>query len=54
MSVDNNIINIESRRYIGNKAKLADWIMNIIKKKTHDVRSFCDIFAGSGSMTNRA
>lgn len=54
MSVDNNIINIESRRYIGNKAKLADWIMNIIKENTCDVHSFCDIFAGSGSMTNRA
>ena len=53
MDVDNNTINIESRRYIGNKAKLADWILEIIDRTADDVRSFCDIFAGSGSMTNK-
>lgn len=45
---------LESRRYIGCKAKLIDWIFDIIKKETHDVHTFCDIFAGTGSVSNRA
>ena len=45
---------LENRRYIGCKAKLTDWIFDIIQKETHDVRSFCDIFAGTGSISNRA
>ena len=45
---------LESRRYIGCKAKLVDWIFNIIESETQDVHSFCDIFAGTGSVANRA
>lgn len=45
---------LESRRYIGCKAKLVDWIFNIIAAETEDVHSFCDIFAGTGSVANRA
>lgn len=45
---------LESRRYIGCKAKLVDWIFDIIESETQDVRSFCDIFAGTGSVANRA
>ncbi len=45
---------LESRRYIGCKAKLVDWIFGIIKEQTRDVESFCDIFAGTGSVSNRA
>lgn len=45
---------LESRRYIGCKAKLVDWIFNIIESETEDVHSFCDIFAGTGSVSNRA
>lgn len=45
---------LESRRYIGCKAKLADWIFDIVRKQTHDVHSFCDIFAGTGSVSNKA
>lgn len=47
-------IGIESRRYIGSKAKLTDWIMDIIVSSTKDIHSFCDIFAGTGSVSNRA
>lgn len=54
MNAENNIFNIENRRYIGNKAKLTDWIMDIIKDTANDAHSFCDIFAGSGSLTNKA
>lgn len=45
---------LESRRYIGCKAKLVDWIFDIIESETQDVHSFCDIFAGTGSVANRA
>lgn len=45
---------LESRRYIGCKAKLVDWIFDIIGKETENVHSFCDIFAGTGSVANHA
>lgn len=45
---------LESRRYIGCKAKLIDWIFNLIQQETQDVHTFCDIFAGTGSVSNRA
>ncbi len=45
---------LESRRYIGCKAKLVDWIFEHIQEETHDVHTFCDIFAGTGSISNRA
>lgn len=45
---------LENRRYIGNKAKLVDWIMGLIDENTENVDSFCDIFAGTGSVTKRA
>lgn len=50
----NNKINIESRRYIGNKSKLNDWIMGIIAVETSNVSTFCDIFAGTGTIAQRA
>lgn len=43
-------INLESRRYIGNKTKLTDWIMNIILNETKNIHSFADIFAGTASV----
>ena len=45
---------LESRRYIGCKAKLADWIFDTINRETHNASSFCDIFAGTGAVSNRA
>ena len=45
---------LESRRYIGCKTKLVDWIFSIIKEQTHNVHSFCDIFAGTGVVAHRA
>ena len=47
-------IDIESRRYIGNKASLADWIIDIIKKHASVNGSFFDIFAGSGAVAKKA
>lgn len=47
---------IESRRYIGCKAKLADWIMRTIQESTCKVccNSFCDLFAGTGVIAKKA
>ena len=50
----NNSFKIESRRYIGSKAKLSDWIMYLINKEIQEKKSFADIFAGTGSITNSA
>lgn len=52
--VYNNNYKLESRRYIGCKAKLVDWIFELIQKETRDIHSFCDIFAGTGVVANRA
>ena len=42
---------LESRRYIGNKAKLTQWIMNIIREHTGGFHSFFDVFAGTASVS---
>lgn len=47
-------IELESRRYIGNKSSLTDWIMSVIMKYTSASGTFCDIFAGSGSVAKKA
>ena len=43
-----NLYALESRRYIGNKAKLTNWIEEIIKKEVKGCDSFLDLFAGTG------
>lgn len=47
-------IPLESRRYIGSKTKLINWIMDTIKKETVNVHSFFDVFAGTGVVTKAA
>ncbi|MDR2835865.1 MAG: DNA adenine methylase, partial [Bacteroidales bacterium] len=47
-------ISLESRRYIGSKAKLTDWIMDLIDKETENIQTFVDIFAGTASISNQA
>lgn len=42
---------LEGRRYIGNKAKLTQWIMNIIQEHTGGFHSFFDVFAGTASVS---
>ncbi len=39
---------IQSRRYLGNKYRLIDFIKSIVFSKCKEVNSFCDIFAGTG------
>ena len=45
---------LESRRYIGNKAKLVNWILEIIESETKSTDCFIDIFAGSASVARKA
>ena len=47
-------LGIERRRYIGNKAKLADWIFKILDQEMPNAKSFCDLFAGTGIIASRA
>lgn len=47
-------ISLESRRYIGSKAKLTDWIMSLIEKETEKINTFVDVFAGTASISNQA
>src|SRR5438128_782418 len=39
---------IKSRRFIGNKHKLLDFIENVITQNVISYNSFCDLFAGTG------
>lgn len=45
---------LHSRRYIGNKAKLTDWIMEIIQKETKGNDTFIDIFSGTAIVAKEA
>ena len=45
---------IGKRRYIGCKAKLADWIMQTIDAEANNANSFCDIFAGTAIISDIA
>ena len=45
---------LQNRRYIGNKAKLTDWIMKIIEIETESKESFIDIFSGTSIVAKSA
>lgn len=47
-------INLESRRYIGNKAKLSEWIISTILQEAKNSKSLIDIFAGTASVSKLA
>ena len=44
---------LTSRRYIGSKTKLLEWIFSLIESNTEG-ESFFDVFAGTGSVAERA
>lgn len=50
--VNGNSFQLQNRRYIGNKYKLADWIFSILEKECSG-NSFMDIFAGTGIIGDR-
>ena len=43
---------INNRRYLGNKYKLLPFISSVAKQECEDVRSFADIFAGTGAVAS--
>lgn len=43
-----NLLQIQNRRYLGNKYKLLPLLKEIVKQKCNEFSSFCDIFAGTG------
>lgn len=45
---------LESRRYIGNKAKLTPWIINAIKAVAPEATSIFDVFAGVAGVSKAA
>ena len=44
---------INNRRYTGSKFKLLDWIKNTIEDETQQNDTFCDLFAGTGCVTEK-
>ena len=46
-------LQIQNRRFLGNKYKLLDFIEGIVEKECGDIQSFCDIFAGTGVVGSR-
>jgi adenine-specific DNA-methyltransferase len=46
--IKKNYIQLQNRRYIGNKYKLIDWIFSILNRECGKGKSFIDIFAGTG------
>ena len=48
---EQNYFNISNRRYIGSKAKLGEWIFQNLDLS--DIKSVCDIFAGSGVVASK-
>ena len=52
-SIPGATIPLESRRYIGCKQKLVDWIFDIIQNNTTGIETAADIFAGTGVITKK-
>lgn len=48
-----NYFQLQNRRYLGNKYKLLGFIEDIISEKCRNIKSFCDIFAGTGVVGER-
>ncbi|MHB1681037.1 MAG: Dam family site-specific DNA-(adenine-N6)-methyltransferase [bacterium] len=52
--IKEDLIKLESRRYIGNKSKLTDWIIKAILAQTENCHSFFDVFAGTATVSKAA
>ncbi len=48
-----NTFKLQNRRYLGNKHKLLGFIEDIVAEKCNGIKSFCDIFAGTGVVGER-
>lgn len=47
----NEMFEIESRRYVGNKFKLMSWISELLLSNCPECHSFFDVFAGTGTVS---
>ena len=47
-----SMFNIDNRRYVGSKTKLIPWIRKEIISNCKSCKSFCDLFAGTGVVSN--
>lgn len=47
----NMAFKVNNRRYTGSKSKITNWIRGIIQRECPNCDSFCDIFAGTGVVT---
>lgn len=55
ISSDNGVlptVGISCRRYLGNKTRLLPFIEKVVNSETGNIRSFADIFAGTGSVAS--
>lgn len=43
---------INNRRYLGNKYKLLPFITSVVKSECEDIKTFADIFAGTGAVSS--
>lgn len=48
----NGYFSIQNRRYLGSKFKLLEFIAWVVENNCHDIFSFADIFAGTGTVAN--
>ena len=44
--------NLSNRRYTGSKLKIIDWIKETIINECKNCKTFCDIFAGTASVSH--
>jgi Adenine-specific DNA methylase len=51
---DKEYIQLQNRRYIGNKYKLIEWIFSLIDTECEKGKTFADIFAGTGVVSAMA
>jgi adenine-specific DNA-methyltransferase len=51
--VKSDTFQLQNRRYLGNKYKLLGFIEDIVAEKCNGIKSFCDIFAGTGVVGER-
>ena len=47
-----NTISINNRRYLGNKYRLLPFIKGVVESECDDIRTFFDIFAGTGAVAS--
>jgi len=49
----NSCLEIQNRRFLGNKFRLLSFIEKIVNEKCENFKTFCDIFSGTGVVANR-